>query len=113
MDLHGFTTSAASGCVCHELRLAALLQADKPEDRCLYSLTYRQQAVVLEQRSFTVTQAGSDILSFFLHKNDTIETFIQDVILRTCQLLSTENKRSPAHVVERARILRYGVQLPA
>jgi hypothetical protein len=54
MNLNGLTTSAASGCICHELSLAALLQADEPEDRRLYGLTYRQQAMVLQQRSFAV-----------------------------------------------------------
>jgi len=34
------------------------------------------------------------------------------MILRKCQKISMKSIGSPAHIVERARILRYGVQLP-
>jgi len=45
--------------------MAALLQADEPENRLLDRSADRQQAMVLEQSCFLVTEASCDILTLF------------------------------------------------
>lgn len=45
--------------------MAALLQADKPENGLLDRSADRQQAMVLEQSRFLVTEASRDILALF------------------------------------------------
>jgi len=45
--------------------MAALLQADEPEDGLLDRATNRQQAMVLEQSCFLVAEALCNVLSLF------------------------------------------------
>lgn len=78
-------TTSPSCSIRHQLRLATFLQTDEPEDGRFDRLSYCQQAMILQQGGFFIAQACSNILSFLFGENDTVETFIQDVILYRSQ----------------------------
>lgn len=81
MYLDRLMTSTSCGRICGQLCLAALFQADEPEDRCLDGTADCQQAVILQEGSFLVAKASCDIIALLLGKDDAIEAFVEDVIL--------------------------------
>jgi hypothetical protein len=63
------------------LSIAALFQRNKPEDSLLNRPTNSQKTMVLQQCRFLIPKRLSNILAFFLGKNDAVELLVDDVVL--------------------------------
>jgi hypothetical protein len=61
--------------------VAALVQADEPEDCGFYGFATSQKAMIPEQCGFLRSQALSNILALLLSKDNAVEVLVQDVIL--------------------------------
>ena len=88
----------------HELRVAALLQRDEPEDSFLDGLPDCQQAVILQESGLLVAETCSDVFALFFGKHDAVEAVIDDVVvvegagvLRDCVDFAAE--RAPERVL--------------
>lgn len=61
--------------------MAAFLQAHEPEDRFLNGLADGKEAMVLQKSGLLVAEAGCNVLSLLLDKDNAVEGFVQDVVL--------------------------------
>lgn len=107
--------SSGSG-VGHELRVAAFLQADEPEDGGFNGFADGQEAVVLEKGGLLVSQGVGDLPAFFGGEDDAVECRVKDVVLSRLSALTpgpNMGRESRLYVMKRAGILRYDVELPA
>ena len=66
IDLYSFVTPTPSGRVCHQLRLAALVEAHEPEDCTLNGFADSQDAVILEKSGLFVSQSVRNVFAFFV-----------------------------------------------
>lgn len=76
------TTPSRSG-ISHQLRMAALLQADEPEDCSFDRLSDREEAVVLQQRGLLVSKRRGDMLPFCFGEDDTVELLVDNMVLQS------------------------------
>lgn len=81
-DLHRRTSSSPRSRIRHQLRVAALLQADEPEHGFFDRFADGEEAVVLEQGGFFGGEAGGDGLAFGFGKDDAVEGGVEDVVLK-------------------------------
>lgn len=81
INLDRLPAPSSRSSISKKLRMAALLQTHEPKDSLFNALAHSEEAVVLQQRSFLVTQHCSDIPAFFLGKNDAIELFVYRQVL--------------------------------
>lgn len=79
-----------------QLRLAALVHTHKPKHGLVDRLPQRKQSVVLQQRGLGRPDRPRNVLALLGRQHDAVERLVQRVV-----------------VVERARVLRDGVQLAA
>lgn len=80
-NLDGVASPSAGRRIRHQLRVAALFQAQEPEDGGLDGLTDGEEAVVLEQGGFAGAEGGGDVVAFSFGKDDAIEGGVEGVIL--------------------------------
>lgn len=93
IDLNGFVTSASSGSICHQLRVAAFLEAYEPEHCGFNGSADRQEAVVLEKSGLLVFQGVCNLFAFFVGEDDAIKRCVEDVVLsRLSALLSKHDE---------------------
>ena len=106
---------SSSGGIGHQLRVAAFLQADEPEDGGFNGFADGQEAVVLEKGGLLVSQGAGDLLAFFCGEDDAVECRVKDVVLSWLSALyiSHMGRERRLYVMKRAGILRYNVKLPA
>ena len=53
--------------------MAALLEAQEPEDCCFDAVADGEEAVVLKQRGLARAKGSGDIVAFLFGKNDAVE----------------------------------------
>lgn len=81
VDLHGLTSATSGRRISHQLRMAALLHAQEPEDGLLDGLADGQQTMVDEKGGFLVAEAFRDVVALFLNEDDAVEGFVKYVVL--------------------------------
>lgn len=81
INLDRLSTTSSSSRIRQQLRITAFLQTDKPEDSLFDRLSDSQQTVILQQCSFTIAQALGNLLALFFGEDNTVELFIDYVVL--------------------------------
>ena len=66
--------------------MAALFQAQEPEDGGLDRLADGEEAVVLEQRGFARAEGGGDVAAFGFGEDDAVEGRVEGVVLRHARM---------------------------
>lgn len=61
--------------------MTAFLHRQEPEDGRFDALPYGEETVVLEEGGLLVPKAGRNVFAFLLGKDDTVEGFVQNVVL--------------------------------
>jgi hypothetical protein len=82
VHLDRLAASASRSRIRQQLRIAAFLQAHEPKHGLLDRPPHRQQAMVLQESGFIIAQCSGDALAFFLSEDDSLELFVDDVVLR-------------------------------
>lgn len=98
---------AATSCrrrISHKLRVAALLQADKPEHRLFDGPPDREQSVILQESRFVVAERFGNVLAFLLSQDDAVEGRVEDVVLSNRQLLRLLRFRRCLHCGKRTSL---------
>jgi hypothetical protein len=82
VHLDRLAASTSRSRIRQKLCIAAFLQTHEPKHGLLDRPSDRQQAVVLQESGFVIAQCSGDALAFFLSKDDSLELFVDDVVLR-------------------------------
>lgn len=61
--------------------MAALFQAQEPEDGRLHGLADSEEAVILEQGGFARAEGGGDVVAFGFGEDDAVEGCVEGVVL--------------------------------